>query len=247
MTDIIRADIAYDTFDGPNLDSDKWTFLEYPFPDGTSHVCAEPNARVTVDNGVYSVRIERFENEHGVQIIDNPKHLVYSTTAFPLPESGIASFSVKMAVKGIGTTPFDYRDGFAAFNVLDLGSGWVFDAAASSERIFAIHERLPMPGVADPFTHCVEAPLSGVDASPGREHTYTVRLDTAADAVTWEVDGATVYHLPGATLPSQVQVAFGIFTLHPVVNGRSVSRHGQGFEATWRDLRIDIAGSASRL
>ncbi|WP_009478479.1 DUF6081 family protein [Rhodococcus sp. JVH1] len=236
------SSVVYDDFSGPELDTAKWTFLEYPFPN--VHLCAEPNAQVAVGNGAYSVRIERFENEHGVQIIDNPKHLVYSKTTFPLPDHGVASFSVKMAAQGIGTAPFDYRDGFAAFNVLDLVNGWVFDLAASSEHIFAIHERLHLPGVHNPFTHCVEAPLSGLDSTPGREHTYTISLDTAAGAVTWEVDGRTVYHLPGAILPSQVQVGFGIFTLHPVVNERSVSLHGQGFDVTWRDLRIDMTGTA---
>jgi hypothetical protein len=245
MTNTSVSSLAvYDDFTGPELDTAKWTFLTYPFPDGSAHVCAEPNAQVAVGNGAYSVRIERFENQHGVQIIDNPKHLMYSTTMFPLPDHGVADFSVKMAAQGIGTVPFDYRDGFAAFNILDLANGWVFDLAASSEHIVAIHELLPLPGVNNAFTHCIEAPLSKLECAPGLEHTYTVSLDTADSAVTWEVDGRTVYHLPGAILPSRVQIGFGIFTLHPVVDERSVSLRGQGFQATWRDLRIDVTDSA---
>ncbi|MBD0863048.1 hypothetical protein IA539_17835 [Gordonia sp. zg691] len=243
----ITDDIAsphYDDFAGTELDTDKWMFLEYPLPDGSSHVCAEPNAQVSVGDGAYAVRIERFDNHHGVQIIDNPKHLLFTTKAFELPAVGQSRFSVRMSAEGLNTTAYDYRDGFAAFNVLDLVDGWVFDLAASSDRIFAIHERLPFPGVVAPFTHCVDAPLSGLNTEPGAEHRYSVALDREARTVVWEVDGQPVYWIADADVPERVQVGFGVFTLHPVQDDSSVSLRGQGFSARWRDLTVEIPNSA---
>jgi len=234
----------YDDFSGNELDPEKWTFLQYPLPDGSTHICAEPNAEGGVGGGAYRVRIECFENNHGVQIIDNPKHLAFSTQAFELPEHGESRFSITMSALGINTAPHDYRDGFAAFNVLDLANGWVFDVAASSDTIFAIHERLPFPGVDKPFTHCVDAPLSGIDTTPGAEHRYTVCLDRGARTASWEVDGHIIFQLADTVVPERVQVGFGVFTLHPVQNDSSVSLRGQGLDATWRDLSIEIFDGA---
>ncbi|GAC00905.1 hypothetical protein GONAM_20_00480 [Gordonia namibiensis NBRC 108229] len=235
----------YDDFTGTELDTDKWMFLEYPMPDGSTHVCAEPNAEVVVGDGTFSIRIEQFENhDHVVQIIDNPKHLVFTTEAFDVPETGEIRFSVTMAAEGLNATAYDYRDGFAAFNVLDLQGGWVFDLAATSDRIFAIHERLPFPGVVTPFTHCIDAPLSGLTVEPGAEHRYSVTLDREARSVVWEVDGKGVYWVDDAEVPGQVQVGFGVFTLHPVQDSGSVSLRGQGLAARWRDLTIEMPSSA---
>lgn len=234
----------YDDFSGPELDPERWMFLQYPLPDGSTHVCSEPSATTSVGGGALKVRIEQFENTHGVQIIDNPKHLLFSTRAFEIPATGQCRFSVTMAGQGINTTPHDYRDGFAAFNVLDLAGGWVFDLAVSMDTVFAIHERLPLPGVEQPFTHCVNAPLSGIDATPGTEHRYTVSLDRGAGTAAWIVDGTTIYEIAGAEIPERVQVGFGVFTLHQVQDNASVSLRGQGFDAAWRDVEIDLADDA---
>lgn len=234
----------YDDFSGPDLDSEKWMYLQYPLPDGSTHVCSEPSSTTTVRDGALKVHIEKFENFHGVQIIDNPKHLLFSTQAFEIPASGECCFSVTMTGQGINTVPFDYRDGFAAFNLLDLSGGWVFDLAVSTDTVFAIHERLPLPGVEQSFTHCVNAPLAGLDTSAGAEHRCTVSLDRGAGTAAWIVDGTTVYEISGAVIPERVQVGFGVFTLQQVQNDTSVSLHGQGFDASWKDVVIDLVGTA---
>jgi hypothetical protein len=233
----------YDDFSGPELDMSRWFFLEYPpGPDGTSWKCEEPGARTRVGDGRLDIRIERFERAHDqVAIMDNPKHLLLSTETFPVPPGGIATFSMNMAVTSINAAPRDYRDAFASMNVLDMTSGWVFDACATSDTVFSIHERLPMPGVEQPFTHVVEQPLSGIPVAPGRPHDYAVTLDAGRGTVEWHIDGTLVYLIQGAEIPAQVNVGLGIFTLHPIRDGRSTSLRGQGMAASFGPISVALS------
>lgn len=237
-TDIMRA--SYDDFAGPELDNGRWTYLEYPVPGGTPIRCAESGASEQVRNGSLDVRVERFENRHdAVQMMDNPKHLLLSVKQFALPDAGIARFSVEMAATNIGGNPDDFRDGIAAFNVIDMESGMVFDLAASSNHIWSIYERLPVPGVDKPFTYMVEAPFAGCRTRPGQFHRYEIELDTTTGQARWHVDGLLAFQTADlAVMPRQVTIGLGMFTLHPVTDGASHSIRGQGMAATWRSLQI---------
>lgn len=234
----------YDDFTGPEQDGSRWFFLEYPpGEDGSSWRCAEPGARTQVGEGTLDIHIERFERAHDqVAIMDNPKHLLLSTHTFALPASGPATFTMDLAVTGINAAPRDYRDGFASMNVLDMSSGWVFDACATGDSVFAIHERLPMPGVVDPFTHVIEAPLSGVATGQGQRHTHSVTLDVGRGLAQWHVDGTLIYQVQGVEVPAQVNLGIGIFTLHPITDGKSTSLRGQGLGASFGP--ISVTGAA---
>ena len=83
----------YDNFAGTALDMSRWAFLQFPQPDGTPYTCAEPRAITELSDGPLRVHVGRFENSHGVQPIDNSKHLLLSTANFRLPDSGVAEFS----------------------------------------------------------------------------------------------------------------------------------------------------------
>ena len=147
---------VYDPFTGPELDPAKWAPLSIPLPDGSTWTTVEPQARRIVGGGTLRLRIEPFTRCHDeVQIFDNPKELWLSSTAFPLPPRGRLRFSVEMAVETFGGDPHDYRDGFAAFNVLDMATGMVFDHAATSRHLYSIYERLLVPGVDRPWTYIV--------------------------------------------------------------------------------------------
>lgn len=232
---------AYDDFSGPQLDAGKWMYLEYRMPDGSSWRCAEPGAVTSVADGALSVSVDRFRLEHdGIQIMDNPKHLLLSTKSFSLPRSGLITFSADMAVSCRGNDLHDYRDGVAAFNVLDMESGWVFDVAANNDHMWAIHEMLPVPSAAAaPFTHVVEDPFAGLTMRPGRPHRCQVVIDTGAGSVTWLVDDKPIHHVASAHLPRQVRVGLGMFTLRPIVFGKSQSLRGQGMSAWWSNLTVE--------
>lgn len=237
--------IRYDDFAGPELNPDRWTYLEYPMPEGPPWRCQEPGAKQRISDGTLTVEVDRFEQAHDqVQIIDNPKHLLLSTQAFAVPETGVTTFSVDMAASNINGDPHDYRDGVAAFNVLDLANGWVFDVAASSNHVYAIYEMLPVPGAAaEPFTYMVNQPFAPIPVGAGKTHVCNVVLDAERSFVTWTVDGARVFQASGVAVPREVRIGLGMFTLHPIQDGSSTSLRGQGMAASWSNLSVAISPS----
>jgi hypothetical protein len=116
----------------------------------------------------------------------------------------------------------------------------VFDACATSDTVFSIYERLPMPGVEQPFTYVVEHPLSGIVAAPGLSHTHTVTLDAGRGTAEWRVDGTLVHHVNGVEIPAQVNIGVGLFTLHPIVDGKSTSLRGQGMSASFGPISVTL-------
>ncbi|MGQ4599330.1 DUF6081 family protein [Nocardia sp. R6R-6] len=234
--------MTYDDLNGPDLRADRWRFLEVPLGADRTWRYADPAAETEIEDGTVTVRINAFTRSHAeVQILDNPKHLLVSTEAFDLT-TGSRTFAVEMAAANIGATGEDYRDGFAAFNVLDMGSAQVFDLIATSRSAYAIHERLLVPGVVpteQAFTHVVHAPLAGVDIKPGEFHRYAVTIDRSAGTVGWYVDDSPVYTTRAARLPVTAQIGFGIITLHPIEDGHSTSLRGQGLHGSWRNFTVD--------
>jgi hypothetical protein len=230
---------VYDEFSGTRLDSSKWYFLEMPAPDGSMWRCEEPKALTELANGRCTLTVKQFERSHdGVQILDNPKHLLLSTTSFEIPDEGARRFSVDFSAQGLNGDRHDYRDAFAAFNVLDMTSGLVFDIALSGEHAYAIHEQLPISPKARHFTHIVENPLAGIRPVAGKPMRCEIDFDKSQQLVRWRVDGVEIFHVKGVAIPDRVQLGFGLFTLHPIHEGRSRSLKGQGLTASWGRFTI---------
>jgi hypothetical protein len=234
---------TYDNFSGSELDMSKWTYLETPVPDGPAWRAAEPDARMTCSGGTFSVHVEQFKRANDVvQIVDNPKHLLISTESFRIPRAGIATFSVEMAATILNGNTDDYRDGFAAFNVLDFSKAYVFDVASNGKHLWAIREVLPLESaIDDPFTYMIENPY-GASASPGHPHACQVSFNTIDHTVTWSADGEPITRATIAIMPESVQLGLGLFTLRQIADGQSRSLHGQGISASWSDVRVEIEG-----
>ncbi|MCM2393724.1 DUF6081 family protein [Streptomyces albipurpureus] len=237
---------VYDAFQGPGPDREAWTYLEYPMPDGPPWRCCDPAAVTTAGDGTLTVDIPAFRLAHdSVQIMDNPKYLLLSTEDFPLPPGSTVTFTVDMAVTCTGGDPHDYRDGVAAFNVLDMASGSVFDVAANNDHVWAIHELLPVPGAAgETFTRMVEDPFTGVLPGAGRVRRCQVVIDTTAGRVDWLVDGKSVHRADGIAPPASVKIGLGVFTLHPVGPDGTTSLRGQGLSVRWSGLTVGYEGGA---
>lgn len=223
------------------LDPNGWEPLAIPLGDGNAWQCQEPAARTTpLDNGL-EIAVDRFERAHDdVQILDNPKHLLVSDEPVPVPSDRPVTFSVEMAAETVDGNPHDFRDGFAAFNVLDMASGLVLDHAVTSARTWAIFERLLIPGMVpeeDAFTRLVEAPLAAPEISPDTWREYAITIDAAHGSATWSVDGARVFHTPQLPLvPDEVRLGVGLITLHPLGGAGSTSLRGQGVRGAWRNV-----------
>ncbi|MEO3826410.1 DUF6081 family protein [Actinomadura sp. B10D3] len=234
--------VLYDELLGPGLDAARWEVLQFPLDDGGIWRLEEPEAKITVGGGTAEIRVDRYQRSHDtVQIFDNPKHLVATVDEFPVPRAGESVFSVQMAGHAIGGNPDDYRDAFFAFNVFDMRTATIFDHLVTGTRALVVHERLLVPGVVDPadaFTWLVEAPLSVGEIDTSRFHEYAVVLDPGARRVRWQVDGRLAHEARDVDVPESVRIGFGLFTLHQLRDGRSVSLRGQGMSGCWRELRV---------
>lgn len=220
-----------------------WQPLAIPLGGDDVWTCEEPSAAATVRDGIVEIGVERFERSHdAVQILDNPKHLLVSPTPFDIPPDRPVTFSAQMGAETVGGNPHDFRDGFAAFNVLDMSSGLVLDHAATSARTWAILERLLIPGMVpadEAFTWMVEAPLAVTAPQPRHLRTYAVTIDPVARAATWTVDETVVFHAPELPLvPQAVHLGVGLITLHPLDAHGSTSLRDQGMRGLWANLDV---------
>ncbi|MEP0814771.1 MAG: hypothetical protein HRF49_08925, partial [bacterium] len=220
--------MLYDDFSGSTLDPFKWTIAAAPLGDGSFWYWRDVNAIETQAGGRFSIDIPKFSSNNDiVQIFDNPKHLYLANMSWPTG-GGPARFSCVLAGSVTGD-PDDYRDGFASFNVLDFESAMVFDIVTNGHRIWAIYERLLIPGATTPEQAFTEVVDLGVPTVPMREHEVAVEFDGAGASVRFFVDGAELLvreNVPA--VPSQLTCGFGLITLWPIENGKSVSCKGQG-------------------
>jgi hypothetical protein len=232
----------YDAFAGSTLDSSLWEPLAFG-----PVIALEPEARTTVEDGVLTVDIARFTNcDPSSQGIDNSKHVVLSKQGFRLPTDGVARFSVDLSAEIVGENSGDYRQGVAAFILVDTtgGTHTVFDILSMGDRFFAEHEVLAMPGQENPFTRIIEDPFfydrAGTRPDPDYRH-CSIEIDRSAGRVVWKLDDAILHVAGGLTgLPEEVHMGFGVFTLVPLREGES-SCHGQGARASWRNFEYALA------
>jgi hypothetical protein len=154
-----------------------------------------------------------------------------------------SKFSVEMAAENIRGNPDDYRDGVAAFVVQDMETAMIFDSIANGKHGYVVYERLHVPGVTSSeqaFTYVIDSPFVPVDYSePGKYHEYSISLDTSDNSARWFVDKHLVFKacdIP--TMPKSVRLGFGLFTLHPIIDGKSCSLRGQGMVGRWRNFKV---------
>lgn len=231
--------VIYDDLTGPDLDAARWMPARLPLPNGEAHIPRDPNAELAVGDGEVRVTIPRFSVSHDTfQAMDSVRHLVFSTREFELPADRAATFAADLAVENIDGEPADFRRGIAAFHVAGADAARrVFSVSGTSTRVFAMHEQLGPAGSRAPFVHVVESPYEDFGDDFTRFRACEVTLDRGSSSAAWRVDGRTVYEAYGAEIPERVRLAFGIFTMLPIRDGRSRSLDGQGIAARWRRFR----------
>jgi Family of unknown function (DUF6081) len=223
---------TYDELTGPDLDAARWIPARLPLPSGGEHIALDPGAELAVGEGEVRVTIPRFSLAHSA------KYLTFSTRRFELPADRPATFAVDMAVRNIGGDPADYRRGMAAFAVFDPAvSKRVFAVVGTSIRVFAMHEQVAPAegGTGELFYHVIESPYEDFDDDFTRPRAGEITLDRSRSTAAWHVDGHKIYEAH-TLIPERALIAFGIWTMLPERDRRSLD--GQGVDARWRRFRV---------
>lgn len=225
---------------GGKFNDKHWQVAGIPLGDGTYFMYEDKAAQMTIVGDNIVIDIPKFTHFHDqVQIFDNPKQLYLSKSGFAPGAEGIVAFSCNMKARITGGAPQDFRDGFCAFNVLDFSTGMVFDIVSNGSQVWAIYERLLIPNVINEdkaFTKVIS-----VD--------YSVNFDNSLDCMIIynRIDNRTSYYLgdrliyEALNIPVKIDslfMAFGLITLHPLVDGKSVSCKGQGGTGIWGDFEV---------
>ncbi len=222
-----------------------WDIGAFPLPDGSVWQYREPDAMVLVRNGWLQVGAVPYTRSNDrVQILDNAKHMYFSKERFAVPDGGRITFEIQVAARTIGTHPGNLYDGYVSWNLLDLATGWAFDFFTGGDAIATVYGRLPFPGSALPETgtaraFCIFNELKDVPTAQGQAHAYRITYDQQSDRVEFEADGKVVdvyEHVPDKI--SGFTAALGLMSEVDIVDGKSVSCHGQGVIGRWSPMRV---------
>jgi hypothetical protein len=202
----------------------------------------EPDAVTIVQNGNLRMGVRRFTRSHDrVQFLDNGKHVLFSTKTFDVPPGGDISFSVTMSAQGRDCAAGDLYDGFASFLCLDFSTGTAIDLFCRDDMCAAVFARLPFPGVEVPDLEPLKywAIFDEHPVEPG-PHDYRITIRPSARSITWSADGTLVREqkMPDYEL-GPLMLGLGLMTEKNIVDGRSVSCHGQGISAEWSPIRVE--------
>jgi hypothetical protein len=238
--------IAYSNFASIVTGEGDWMPAGFPLEDGGFWQYHEPNAVVIVQDGFLRVAAVPYTRAHNsVQILDNAKHMYFSARTFAPPEGGAISFSLDVAATIVNGAPGDLYDGFVSFNVLDFSTGAALDFFVGNDTIATVYGKLPFPGVPEvtpahgPRYFCLFEESRGA-TRPGELHHCEIVYDSAADRVTFSIDGAEVRRYSNVPFKlGACTLALGLMSEKDIVPGKgSVSCHGQGAVGKWGNIRI---------
>jgi len=228
-----------------------WMAAGFPTDDGGFWQYQEPDAVVLIQNGRLRVAAVPYTRSHDqVQILDNAKHMYFSTRSYGAPESGRMTVEWEQSAQIVGGRPGDLYDGFVSFHLLDLGRGVAANFFVGNDVLATVHARLPFPGAtvsrgdAGPRFFAWFDELEGRTA-PGETHAYAIEHDAAAGTLTWRMDGEVVKRAEGVGEFGPVHLAIGLMTETDIVPGKgSVSCHGQGAVGQWGAIRVTLESAS---
>lgn len=203
----------------------------------------EPNAIVVVQNGTLRVAVMPLTRGNAaIQILDNAKHMYFSKETFAPPPGGEISVELDIRAQKHNGVAGDFYDGFVSVNLLDFTTGMAVDFFVSNECYATVYARLPFPGSPPPddggtkyFALFKEQPLPNGER---QTHRYRITYDDGADELRFYVEGQLVNREANVPKMASFLVALGIMTEKDIVDGASVSCHGQGIAAEWGSVTI---------
>ena len=224
-----------------------WVPAVFPDPAGGLWTVQEPNAVVIVQDGRLRVAASPFTRQHDtVQILDNAKHMYFSTRTFAAPEGGRLRVDWEMSAQTVDTRPGDLYDGFVSFHLLDLSTGTALDVFAADEVVATVYARLPFPGAKVPRPERGPRYFSLFDEKrdatrPGQWNRYAMVYDRAARTVSFEMNGAEIGRYADVLDIGPCLLALGLMTEKDLAPGKgSASLHGQGVAGGWGDIRVAL-------
>lgn len=231
--------ITYFTGSAPAWD--RWYVPATPLGNGEWCFRSEPHVRIDTIGGRLSVAVNPFTrfNEQ-IQRLDTGKQMFSSTQIFPSPPGSVLLFEADMGAETYNCHEGDLDDACVTFNVVDRRTGMVLDWAISDTKIAVIYERLPVPGVEEPFTRIIETRLEN---TPGKLRHYEVAYIRDRNEAVWRVDGQEYLRIN--SIPAPVEswgIGFGLFTLKDIKRFPLKERlHGQGARGLWDNFVISTA------
>ena len=203
----------------------------------------EPEAVVIVQNGTMRVAAVPLTRGNGsVQILDNAKHMYFSRETFAVPPGGEITVALEIRAQKVNGVANDFYDGFVSVNLLDFTTGLAADFFVSNECYATVYARLPFPGSPAPdgdgqkyFAMFDERPLPNGEQ---QKHRYAITYDQAAAELRFYVEGDLVNREVNVPKMEQFIIALGLMTEKDIVNGQSVSCHGQGLVGEWGPVTI---------
>lgn len=224
-------------------DSPPWITGAFPLPDGSMWEMREPEAVTIVRNGFLWVGVAELTRHHDRhQILDNAKHILFSTRRFEVPADGGVSFELSMRVRRKRAVEGDLYDAYASFLCLDFTNGVALDFFVAEDIVASVFARLPFPGLeleeARPMKYW--ALFEEKKVVPSEDGFHRVRLVIEpSEGIFWWVDGTEIARkpLPSFSLGS-LMLGLGIMTEKDITPEGSVSVHGQGVLAEWSPIEI---------
>jgi hypothetical protein len=231
---------TYDDFTSGELDPDRWRIVEVKGVDGETHQYKDRNTRLSTGDGRFELTVNPFSRFHDTDPRqNNAKQMYQSVRRFAVPAAGQLTFEVEMGVQTYGQIPYDLLDAFGTVNLFDLETGVVINAAATNDTLYALVERLVIPGVTQPDEHYIHRVVLEVPTEPGRGHRYAITYRAETSEVQWYVDGRLVYW---ARLPVPVagfNAGMALFSARDITRyPRAEREHGQGATGWWGPWRI---------
>ncbi|MET9854235.1 DUF6081 family protein [Streptomyces sp. NPDC006450] len=241
MTSVPESDAwTYDDFTSGELDPARWIVMATKGADGQAHPYRDRNARVRTGDGRLELTVDPFTRFHDADPRqNNAKQMYQSVRRFPVPAAGQLAFEVDMGVRTRGQIPYDPVDAFGTVNLFDLDTGVVLNVAATNDTVYAVVERLVLPGVTGPDDHYMHRVVLDVPTEPGRGHRYAVTYRAETQEAQWYVDGRLAYW---ARLPVPVaafSAGMGLFSARDLTRyTRAERERGQGATGWWGPWRI---------
>lgn len=247
MTDTPTAtDIRSETFgDYAQIlsQSPPWIAATFPLPDGSLWEMREPEAVTIVKNGILWVAVPeltRFHNKH--QILDNAKHILFSTRTFEVPSDGGISFDISMRTRRNQAIEGDLYDGYGSFLCLDFLNGVALDFFLAEQTVASVFARLPFPGLnladAKPMKYWALFEERTLDTAPELFHNFRLVIEPGTGIVWWG-DGEQIASKPHPEFSlGPFTLGLGIMTEKDITPEGSVSIHGQGVLAEWSPITV---------